>query len=400
MVETNFKQTKIGSIPASWDVATLGDSCSIKARIGWQGLTTGEYLQYGDYYLISGTDFQNGFIKWNSCNFVSEWRFKQDKNIQIKEGDVLISKDGTIGKVAFLDAIPGAGTLNSGVFVVRPLKDDIIANYLQLAFKSKCFDDFIGQITAGSTIVHLYQRDIVTFTFPVPSKEEQRRIAEVLSDMDKLISALEKKIAKKQAIKHGTMQQLLTGNKRLSGFTEDWKEVKVKDIFQITRGYVLPVKEMSSFCNSYAPYPVYSSQTANGGITGYYRDFLFSDSITWTTDGANAGDVNYRSGKFYCTNVCGVLISKEGYANLCIAEIINSVSGNYVSYVGNPKLMNNVMAEIEIRIPSTFEEQKAISIVLLSMNEEIEQLQQKLMKYKSLKQGMMQKLLTGQIRLI
>ena len=94
---------------------------------------------------------------------------------------------------------------------------------------------------------------------------------------------------------------------------------------------------------------------------GYYKDYLYEDAITWTTDGANAGTVNYRAGKFYCTNVCGVLLSNEVKANQMIAEALNSVAKGYVSYVGNPKLMNNVMADIVIQIPTQAEEREQLS---------------------------------------
>ena len=94
---------------------------------------------------------------------------------------------------------------------------------------------------------------------------------------------------------------------------------------------------------------------------GYYRDFLYENAITWTTDGANAGTVNYRAGKFYCTNVCGVLLADKATPNQMIAEALNNVAKSHVSYVGNPKLMNNVMAEIEISLPVDEEERKQIS---------------------------------------
>ena len=109
------------------------------------------------------------------------------------------------------------------------------------------------------------------------------------------------------------------------------------------------------------PYPVYSSQTKNEGLMGYYKDYLYEDAITWTTDGANAGTVNFRRGKFYCTNVCGVLLSEDGYANKMVAEALNKIAWKHVSRVGNPKLMNNVMSEIEITLPTDIEEQNKIS---------------------------------------
>ena len=135
----------------------------------------------------------------------------------------------------------------------------------------------------------------------------------------------------------------------------------MSDIFKVTRGYVLPATETDQEMSDKKPYPVYSSQTKNGGLMGYYNEYLYQDSITWTTDGANAGTVSYRSGKFYCTNVCGVLLSDEGFANKMVAEALNSIAWKHVSRVGNPKLMNNVMAEIEIYIPTQIEEQIKIA---------------------------------------
>ena len=116
------------------------------------------------------------------------------------------------------------------------------------------------------------------------------------------------------------------------------------------------------------PYPVYSSQTKDNGLMGYYKDYLYENAITWTTDGANAGTVNYRDEKFYCTNVCGVLLGDKVTPNQMLAEAINNVAKSYVSYVGNPKLMNNVMAEICIWLPSEDTERKAISSFVYSLD--------------------------------
>ncbi|MFQ7773592.1 MAG: restriction endonuclease subunit S, partial [Anaerovoracaceae bacterium] len=147
----------------------------------------------------------------------------------------------------------------------------------------------------------------------------------------------------------------------LGSLTFPWEQRKVKDIFKVTRGYVLPATITSDNQTDDMPYPVYSSQTKDNGLMGFYKDYLYEDAITWTTDGANAGTVNYRAGKFYCTNVCGVLLTNEMIANQMISEALNNVAKGYVSYVGNPKLMNNVMAEIEILLPKQVEEQQKIS---------------------------------------
>ena len=126
---------------------------------------------------------------------------------------------------------------------------------------------------------------------------------------------------------------------------------------------------------------------------GYYNEFLFEDAITWTTDGANAGTVHFRKGKFYCTNVCGVLLNSYGYANRCIAEILGRVSKRYVSYVGNPKLMNNVMSEICIYIPS-LAEQSHIDDFLLVLDKKIEKQRQLVDSLKKYKRGAVRHLLS------
>ncbi|NLJ07237.1 MAG: hypothetical protein GX437_06165 [Sphingobacteriales bacterium] len=171
----------------------------------------------------------------------------------------------------------------------------------------------------------------------------------------------------------------------------EWEVEEVGNIFEVTRGYVLPMNLVSDEQSESNPFPVYSSQTKNNGLAGYYKDFLYEDAITWTTDGANAGDVNFRKGKFYCTNVCGVLINKNGYSNHCVAAIINSVAKKYVSYVGNPKLMNGVMSKIKIPLPSLPEQQK-IASCLSSLDEVIAGERQKLELLKAHKKGLLQNL--------
>jgi len=172
---------------------------------------------------------------------------------------------------------------------------------------------------------------------------------------------------------------------------EGWEIKEVGEIFQVTRGYVLSMTLVKELPTEDYPYPVFSSQTKNNGLAGYYNEYLYEDAITWTTDGANAGDVNYRDGKFYCTNVCGVLLNEEGIANPCIAELINSVSKKHVSYVGNPKLMNGVMSKIQIPVPSIKEQQK-IASCLSSLDEVISAHSQKLDLLKDHKKGLMQNL--------
>jgi len=198
-----------------WEVINIAENSVLKARIGWQGLTTAEYLKNGEYYLVTGTDFIEGKINWSGCHFIDENRYIQDKNIQLRNDDVLITKDGTIGKVGYVDNLPGKATLNSGVFVIRPRDKSYFPLFFYYVLKSNIFDTFMKQLRAGSTIAHLYQKDFVDFSFSVPSPPEQQAIAQILSDMDAEIEVLEQKRNKYKAIKQGMMQELLTGKTRL-----------------------------------------------------------------------------------------------------------------------------------------------------------------------------------------
>ncbi|MDE1220845.1 restriction endonuclease subunit S [Vibrio aestuarianus] len=209
------KSSELGVIPEDWGKVNIGDNAILKARIGWQALTTKEYLDTGSNILVTGTDFDAGNVNWDSCCFVSEWRYKQDANIQLKTNDVLITKDGTIGKVGFINELPLPATLNSGVFVIRPKLQSFYPKYLFYVLTSSIFKNFINGITAGSTITHLYQKDFVNFEFASPDIEEQKAIATILSDMDNEIQTLEQRLAKTRQIKQGMMQELLTGRTRL-----------------------------------------------------------------------------------------------------------------------------------------------------------------------------------------
>jgi type I restriction enzyme S subunit len=216
MQELLIGRRRLPGFSGEWVVKRLGDSSTLKARIGWQGLTTAEYLDSGDYYLVTGTEFKNSYIDWSNCHFVDESRYKQDKNIQLKEQDVLVTKDGTIGKVALITNLPKPATLNSGVFVIRPIDNAFHPKFLYYLLCSNAFTDFLVQLSAGSTINHLYQKDFVSFTYKMPATiDEQTAIANVLSDMDAEITVLEARRDKTKVLKQGMMQELLTGRIRL-----------------------------------------------------------------------------------------------------------------------------------------------------------------------------------------
>ncbi|MCU4706568.1 restriction endonuclease subunit S [Mycoplasma sp. CSL7503-lung] len=162
-------------------------------------------------------------------------------------------------------------------------------------------------------------------------------------------------------------------------------------MFKITRGEVLSTNKISSNLTYINKYPVYSSKTLNNGLLGYYSNYLFENSLTWTTDGAGAGKVRFRSGKFYPTNVCGVLLSDK-YSDHSIAHILNSETFKYVSAAAIPKLMNNVMSSIKISYSPNKSERESISKLINNLDSSIALLQRKLEKMKNIKEFLLNKM--------
>ncbi|MFA7730005.1 restriction endonuclease subunit S [Mycoplasmopsis synoviae] len=170
-----------------------------------------------------------------------------------------------------------------------------------------------------------------------------------------------------------------------------WEQCEVGNLFEITRGETLAKKFITNFKTRKNIYPVYSSQTTNNGLMGYYKTYLFENAITWTTDGCYAGNFNYRPEKFYSTNVNGVLISNNGYANYAVSEIINSVAQKYVTKTVNPKLMSNVVNQIKFFAPK-IKEQIKISNFIFNLNNLITLHQKKLDLLKKFKKTLLEKM--------
>ncbi len=208
-------KVRLDGFQSSWKQIQFSDVIVPKARIGWQGLKKDEYLPQGYSYLIGGTDFEKGKISLENISYVSKQRYEMDVNIQVSAGDVLVTKDGTIGKVAVVPEINKPATLSSGVFVFR-VKRGLESSYLYWVLMSSLFSKFIEELSAGSTIKHLYQKDLKKFEFEMPSDvEEQQAIASILTAMDDELIKLEHEKEKIQQIKEGAMDDLLTGKIRL-----------------------------------------------------------------------------------------------------------------------------------------------------------------------------------------
>ncbi len=216
MQELLTGKKRLPGFSGEWKEINLMKESKIKARIGWQGLKKSEYLNNGYAILVTGTDFNEGRICWESCHYIDKGRYDLDKNIQLQENDILITKDGSLGKAALVKGLKHPAALNSGIFVIRPLLNAYDPVFMYHVLTSFLFRNFLDKLSAGSTIVHLYQKDLNKFEFLMPAMiKEQQAIARVLSAMDAEILKLEQKLEKYRQIRQGMMQELLTGKIRL-----------------------------------------------------------------------------------------------------------------------------------------------------------------------------------------
>lgn len=166
----------------------LGDYLYIKGRIGWKGLKKDEYLDSSDYRIINGESLTKAGIDWDKAGYITKERYDESPEIMLTEGDILLSKDGTIGKIGFIDSLETPTTVASGIFVIRNQQPEIISTtFIYYLLKSKLFSSFIAARTEGSVIPHLYQKDFMQFEFPMPSQDEMKSFGELTDPMFALI---------------------------------------------------------------------------------------------------------------------------------------------------------------------------------------------------------------------
>ncbi|HDZ3297792.1 restriction endonuclease subunit S [Staphylococcus aureus] len=288
-----------------------------------------------------------------------------------------------------------SGVCSSEIWVLKSTKEDKLLNlFLYYFIQTKRYSE-VATKSAGSKMPRADWGLIENIRVYFPELCEQQKIGEFFSKLDRQIELEEQKLELLQQQKKGYMQKIFSQELRFKDENgndyPDWEEKMIKDVYEITRGLVLSKKLISKKTNDVNKYPVYSSQTTNNGLMGYYSNYLYKDSITWTTDGANAGSVSYRSGKFYCTNVCGVLINEKGNSNLCMSEMLNRIAFKHVSKVGNPKLMNNVMAMVKLNFPC-IEEQLKIARFIEAVEKNIINQERKIDLLKQVKNGLLQKM--------
>ena len=375
--------TKNDALPKGWQWVKLGELC--------------EKTLGGGTPSTANTDYWKGRIPWmTSADIVNAKTIKPRKYITAKavansatnlipKNNIIVVTRVGLGKAVKNEMDICISQDSQGLILKKSVCSDFLI--YSLIEKIKTF-----KLTSqGSTIQGITKKRLLDIEIPLPPLYQQKAIASLLETWDTAIEKTESLIAAKEK----RFKWLL---KTFTKPAKDWKKSAMSDSFDLGRGRVISKKYIEE---NKGIYPVFSSQTFNNGELGKINTFDFKgDYITWTTDGANAGEVFFRTGKFNCTNVCGTAKpkdEKEIYACF-IAYYLKGKTKKYVSYVGNPKLMNGVFGTIPIRYPS-YIRQQVISHILNTAQQEIVLLEKLAETYRTQKRGLMQKLLTGKWRI-
>jgi len=418
---------KYEEIPEEWSFERIVDNSTLKGRIGWQGLTTAEYRQQGEFYLVTGTDFKDGRIDWKNCVYVDEERYSQDTNIQLKKGDVLVTKDGTIGKIAYIDTLPLPATLNSGVFVIRPVNNEYLTLFLFYILNSNYFVIFLNRLTAGSTINHLYQKDFVNFHFPIPLYTEQQKITSILSNVDNLISSYNSLIESTKKLKKGLMQKLLTKGIGHTKFKKiKWlfgKEIEIPEEWEIS-SLEKCVKEVITYgivqagpnAENGVPY-VRTGDMSGNKLTSkgmlrtspniaskYKRSTIRTGELVFAIR-ATVGKVLEVSEELDGANLTqgtARISPKDDFSNHFVMYSLRSENTRkqITSMIKGTTFMEITLQNlrrIKILVPP-YKEQQKIASILTTFDKLTDELEHNKSNLENLKKGLMQKLLTGQIR--
>ena len=350
-----------------WEQRKLSEIATMHARIGWQNLRTSEFLDSGDYMLITGTDFEDGTINYSTCHYVEKERYEQDKNIQIRNGSILITKDGTLGKVAYVQGLTMPATLNAGVFNVE-IKDkkETDEKYLFQYLKAPFLMDYVTRHATGGTIKHLNQSILINFPVYMPKKSEQEKIGLYLMQLDSLITLHQRKCEETKKLKKYMLQKMFPQNGkrvpeiRFAGFTDDWEQRKLSDVVDsVDTGKSKFDKEGSS-----GEYPILGSTS----VIGYDDEYDYEgDFILTARVGANAGSLYRHAGKVKISdNTVFIQASQniEFLYQLLIRFDIKRLSFG----TGQPLVKASELKRLELMMPTDMEEQMRIGVYFKNLD--------------------------------
>lgn len=393
-IPQGYKQTELGIIPEDWEVKPIGDL----GRIVGGGTPSTSISQYWNGGIAWYTPAEIGDSKYLSYSLktISKLGLHASSACLLPHGTILLTTRASIGLSAILQK---AGTTNQGfqsVIVYDSYDNEFVYYLLQQ------YIDVMYSLASGSTFLEISKKKLACINVACPvNRSEQRAIAEALSDIDGLIAALDKKIAKKRLIKQGAMSQLLTGKKRLPGFSDPWVEKKLGEIGLIKMGQS-PSSIFYNFEGKGLPLIQGNADVVN-------RKSIVRIYTSQITKQCEAGDIllSVRApvgtvGKASRESCIGRGICAIKYANDYIYQYFIFIENNWSQYSKGStfdSINSDELYDIKIKLPNSNNEQTAIAMILTDMDKEIADLEAKRDKYRLLKSGMMQKLLTGQIRL-
>lgn len=410
----------IGEMPEHWEVKRLKFNTYIKARVGWHGLKADEFSLAGGVFCVTGTDLQNGEINWDNCYRVSEERYEEDPYIQLREDDLLITKDGTIGKVAVVKNLNEKATLNSGVFVVRPEKKEYITPFMYWALQSPVFYEYVNYTSKGSTINHLYQETFFNLPFILPLSEEQTAVANYLDEktaqIDRLIANKQELIELLKEERMALINQAVTkginpevklkpsGIEWLGDIPEHWGVKKLKYVLDCFDNKRVPLNA-NERGESEKIYDYYGAS----GIIDKVGDYLFDgEFILIGEDGANlltrSSALAFKAtGKFWVNNHAHILKPKSGNIDYftCLLESIDYavwVSGSAQPKLTSDNLMNILICEPPVDAQEVISQHiqteiDKINVPISKIEKEIELLQE----YRT---ALISEAVTGKIKVI
>ena len=385
---------EFGYIPEDWGVCYIKDVSTIFGRIGFRGYTIEDIVKENEGAIsLSPSNIIDGNISYKNCTYISLFKYEESPEIKIYNNDIVLVKTGsTFGKSALIKNLYEKATLNPQLIVFKNLKiNNILFSYIM---KTKYFMKQIYGTIVGGAIPTLSQEQVYKFNILVPTKLEQEKIAEVLSDIDELIASTQKLIDKKKDLKTATMQKILTPK-------ENWKQKTLEEIFFILDNLRIPLNESQRRSGEY-PY------CGANGIVDYIDNWCIDDDIILIAEDGGYFDeyatrkIAYKiNGKCWVNNHAHILKAKQEYSQeLLYQMLVHKNITNYITGGTRAKLNKEVLLKIEFVVPTSYTEQQKIAQTLFDMDAEIEALEKELNKYKDLKTGMMQELLTGKKRLL
>ena len=341
--------------PDGVEYKRFDEVCTLNARIGWQRLTKAEYMSKGDYLLITGTDFtETHEIDYRTCVYVTEERYKQDPKIQLKNGDILITKDGTLGKVAQVKGLEMPATLNGGVFVVR-CKDSSLENRFILHYLlSNHFQSVVEQQKTGSTISHLTQALFSRLMIPIPPLEIQREIVRILDNFTNLTAELTAELTARKA-------QYSHYRDKLLSYTSMTQMKKLGDTCEMKAGKAIASSLISDECTEETPIKCYGGN----GVRGYVKNANENGSYPIIgRQGALCGNVKYAEGQFYATEHAVVVKPKGKYNPRFLYHLLTNMNLNqYKSAGAQPGLAVKNIAELVAPVPPLDTQNRIVNVL-------------------------------------